>query len=141
MKKEEAVLKINKLGNISNIIVRICKIFVVIGLVLTVLGAIVTMVLPKDLIKMDMSATAEVMVDMSSFGKTFTEEEKEAIAAGMYDGMTGEEKTEIQMTMAIIRYILPPLIFPMNSAMITNTPVCSRPPTTTKRPIKNISVL
>ena len=52
MKKEEAVLKINKLGNISNIIVRICKIFVVIGLVLTVLGAIVTMVLPKDLIKM-----------------------------------------------------------------------------------------
>ncbi len=53
MKKEDAILKVNKLGNISNIIVRIMKIIVIIGLILTVAGTILVMALPKDLIKMD----------------------------------------------------------------------------------------
>lgn len=96
MKKEDAILKINKLGNISNIIVRIMKIFLIIGLVFTVLGTIITMVLPKDLITMEMSATADVMVDVSSFGVTFTEEDKESFAAGMYAGLTDEDEAEIQ---------------------------------------------
>ena len=96
MKKEEAILKINKLGNISNIIVRIMKIFLIIGLVFTVLGAIITMVLPKDLITMEMSATADIMVDVSSFGVTFTEEDKESFATGMYAGLTDEDEAEIQ---------------------------------------------
>ncbi len=96
MKKEDAILKINKLGNVSNIIVRIMKIFLIIGLVFTVLGTIITMVLPKDLITMEMSATADVMVDVSSFGVAFTEEDKEAFAEGMYAGLTDEDEAEIQ---------------------------------------------
>ena len=101
MKKEEAILKINKLGNISNIIVRICKIFVILGLVVTVLGTIVAMVLPKDLITMDMGATAEIVVDMSTFGVPFTEKDKEAFVAGLHDGLEDEEKEDIRMTMDV----------------------------------------
>lgn len=101
MKKEEAILKINKLGNISNIIVRICKVFVILGLVFTVLGTIITMVLPKDFIQMDLSATAEVMVDMSTMGVAFTEEDREIFATGLYDGLEEDEKEEIQMSMDV----------------------------------------
>lgn len=101
MKKEDAILKINKLGNVSNIIVRICKILVIIGLVFTLLGTILMMVLPKDLVKMDMSATAEVMVDMSTFGVAFSQEDKAAFAAGLNDGLEDEERKDIRMSMDV----------------------------------------
>ena len=101
MKKEDAILKINKLGNISNIIVRICKIFVILGLVATVLGTIVTMVLPKDLIQMDLSATADVMVDVSTLGVAFSEEDKQAFATGLHDGLEDEEREDIRMSMDV----------------------------------------
>ncbi len=101
MKKEDAILKINKLGNVSNIIVRIMKIVLIIGLVFTVLGTIITMVLPKDLITIEMSAAADVMVDVSSFGVAFTEEDKEAFAEGMYAGLTEDGDMNVQMTMDV----------------------------------------
>ena len=101
MKKEDAILKINKLGKISNIIVRICKILVIIGLLFTLLGTILMMVLPKDLVKMDMSATAEVMVDMSTFGVAFSQEDKAAFAAGLKDGIEDEERKEFRMNMDV----------------------------------------
>ena len=101
MKKEDAILKINKLGNVSNIIVRICKILVIIGLVFTVIGTIIMMALPKDLVKMDMGATADVLVDVSTFGVTFTEEEKAAFATGLKDGLEDEERQDIRMNMDV----------------------------------------
>ena len=48
---------------------------------------------------------------------------------------------EIQMMIAIISLIFPPLIFPIKSAIITRIPVSSRPPTTINNPIKNSNVL
>ena len=57
------------------------------------------MVLPKDLVKMDMSATAEVMVDMSTFGVAFSQEDKAAFAAGLKDGIEDEERKEFRMNM------------------------------------------
>jgi hypothetical protein len=101
MKKEEAILKINKLGNVANIIVRICKIFVILGLTITLLGTVATMVLPKNLVKMDMGATAEITVDMSTFGVTFTEEDKEAFASEANGRLETEEKDGHQITMSV----------------------------------------
>lgn len=101
MKKEEAILKINKLGNVANIIVRICKIFVILGLTITLLGTVATMVLPKNLVKMDMSATSEITVDMSTFGVTFTEEDKEAFASEANDRLETGEKDGNQITMSV----------------------------------------
>ena len=48
---------------------------------------------------------------------------------------------ETQMIIATITYRLPPLTLPINSAISFKTFVCSRPPTTTKSPMKNNSVL
>ena len=73
MKKEDAILKINKLGNAGNIIVKIMKVFVIIGFVFTLLGAIAVMALPKNLFKMDLGSTADITIDVS--GKVGTLDE------------------------------------------------------------------
>lgn len=98
MKKEDAILKVNKLGNISNIVVRILKIIVIIGLVLTVAGTILVMALPKDLIKMDLGETADITIDVSAFGVELDEEGKEAMLEGFYDGFY-EEDANVSMNL------------------------------------------
>ena len=48
---------------------------------------------------------------------------------------------EIQMIIATINFVLEPLTLLINSAITVRTPVYSKPPTTTKSPTKNSSVL
>ena len=48
---------------------------------------------------------------------------------------------ETQSTMATISMALSPLMSAMKLAMISRIPVCSRPPTTMNRPMKNSRVL
>ncbi len=86
MRKEDAILKINKLGNVGNIIVRIMKVFVIIGFVLTLIGAIAVMALPKNLVKIDLGSTADINVDVSEFGP-LDEEGREEMLQGFFGGM------------------------------------------------------
>ena len=86
MRKEEAILKINKLGNVGNIIVRIMKVFIIIGFVLTLIGAIAVIALPKNLVKMDLGSTADITVDVSGFGP-LDEKGKEEMLQGFFGGM------------------------------------------------------
>ena len=48
---------------------------------------------------------------------------------------------ETQIMIAIIMYGSPSDTLPMKSAMILSIPVCSKPPTTKKSPMKKRSVL
>ncbi len=97
MNKEEAILKINKLGNISNIIVKICKIFTIIGFVFLIIGTIVMLALPKQLIKMNLGATADIIVDVSAFGLTFTEEDR----LSLMEELNGDLKEETSVSMGL----------------------------------------
>ena len=62
------------------------------------------------------------------------------VAANGILSMNALATAETITMIAIIKAIFPPLTFSMMPARIFRTPVCSRPPTTTKRPIKNRSV-
>ena len=62
------------------------------------------------------------------------------VAANGMLSMKALATAETMTIIAIIRAIFPPLTFSMIPARIFRTPVCSRPPTTTKRPIKKRSV-
>lgn len=102
MKKEDAILKINKLGKGSDVIVTICKIFLIIGMVLSAIGMITMIVLPKELVRMDMSANAAVVLDYSSLGLKLSEEDKAILSAGIFDGIHDEEPgTSLNMTMDV----------------------------------------
>jgi len=87
MRKEDAILKINKLGNVGNIIVRIMKIFVIIGFVLTLIGAIAVMALPKNLVKIDLGSTADITVDVTGMVSSLDEAGKEEMLQGFFGGM------------------------------------------------------
>mgnify|MGYP003310515525 CR=1 FL=1 len=91
MRKEDAILKINKLGNVGNIVVRIMKIIAIIGFVLTLVGAIAVMVLPKNLIKLDLGATADITVDVTGMVSSLDEAGKEAMLQGFFDGLDEED--------------------------------------------------
>ena len=91
MRKEDAILKINKLGNVGNIVVRIMKIFVILGLVLTLAGAIAVMALPKNLVKLDLGATADITVDVTGMVSSLDEAGKEAMLQGFFDGLDEED--------------------------------------------------
>lgn len=98
MRKEDAILKINKLGNAGNIIVRITKVIAIIGFVLTLAGFILLMALPKDLFTWDMGATMNLTVDVSGTGMELDEEGKATMLQGFMDAME-EDTSSFSMSM------------------------------------------
>lgn len=119
MRKEEAIVKINKLGKISNIIVRICKIFVILGFVLMILGAIITAIIPKGLISMDMGATADIKLNFGLFENVMTEEDKEEFIESFHN--TFSEDKDFNMTMGVngVQYEYDGLTVDMNNLVMS----------------------
>lgn len=81
--KTEAIAKINKIGKVGAVLVLITKILLGISLAACLLGLIATMVLPKNLVQVKMNGTANILVDVSTFGENIFEQDgvvKEEIA-------------------------------------------------------------
>ena len=73
--KEDAISKINKMGKAGSIITIILRIFVILGLVGTIMAAIVLAVLPEDTLHIRMAGTATIDVNLASVvGKNAAEE-------------------------------------------------------------------
>ena len=66
--KNEAVMKINKMGKVGGIIILVMKILLIIGFVGSLIGFITTSILPDDLVTFTMHGDADVVVDLSRFG-------------------------------------------------------------------------
>lgn len=77
--KEQAIKRINKMGKAGDIIINICKAFVMIGIVAALTGGILCSLLPKDLISMQFSGDAKIAIDMDAAqqmaGKTFSDQD------------------------------------------------------------------
>ena len=73
--KEQAIQKINKVGKISSIIALIAKILVGIGIVVTLLGAIICFVIPENLMKVSIVGDMVVEMDYSTLGVEMSEAE------------------------------------------------------------------
>lgn len=102
MKKEDVILKINKLGNVSDVIITICKILLIIAMVVSAIGMVVMLILPKQLVKMDMSANTDVSIDFSALGLELNEEDRAVLTAGIHDGLNDEEYGKsLDMTMDV----------------------------------------
>lgn len=74
MNGNEAIAKINKMGKVGAIIILIVKILLGIGIVGCAVGMIATAVLPANLVSFNMKGNANVMVDLSNFGKNIFED-------------------------------------------------------------------
>ncbi len=100
--KEQAIQKINKIGKVSSIITLVAKILVGIGLVASLIVAIICFVIPESMLKFNMDGEMTVEVDYSSLGLTMTEEEIEAaqeeLDVEMISGGEEVEFSEVKIT-------------------------------------------
>lgn len=88
--KEQAISKINKVGKASYIISKIAKIVFIIGLVVSIIGAIVCMVLPKNMVTFNMSGKMDMIVNLEKFDIS-----EEDIYMGLEDGELDIKKDNI----------------------------------------------
>ncbi len=73
--KEQAILKINKVGKYSAIVAIICRILLIMGMVISLLGLVLCLILPKDLVKVSTAGTMRMKIDYGVFGIDVFEEE------------------------------------------------------------------
>lgn len=101
--KEQAIQKINKIGKISSIFALIGKIIVGIGLVCTIIGAIICFAIPKDLVEITTAGAMVMDVDFTALGVDMAEfqdeEAREEAVAEMKESISDEEFTVIDVSM------------------------------------------
>ena len=90
--KEDAISKINKMGKAGSIITIILRIFVILGLVGTIVAALVLAVLPEDTLHIRIAGKANVDVNLASVvGKNAAEEALADIDLSEYGYEKGAE--------------------------------------------------
>lgn len=82
--KTEAIKKINKMGEVGNVLIIIAKIFCIIGLVGCLVGTIAIGILPKDFITLQAQGIGTIEVNLEAIGESITAEEVEQINNGSY---------------------------------------------------------
>lgn len=64
--KEMAIGKINRMGKVSCVLTTVCKVFVIIGMVLTLGLGLISYLIPDELFVVNFSGQAEVIVDIDT---------------------------------------------------------------------------
>lgn len=75
--KQDAILKINKMGRIGTVVTTIAKIFIIMALVVSFILAIALAFVPKDFVTVRADGRMAVNISLLSIGKSFTDEELE----------------------------------------------------------------
>ena len=112
--KEQAIQKINKIGNVSGMITLVAKVLVGIAMAVVLVATIVCLLIPESMIKVSTTADVNMEIDYSTLGITVSEEqmveakaqlEQDVIEDGK-EGFTSVEVTPslIKMTGAVEEY-------------------------------------
>lgn len=75
--KQDAILKINRMGRIGTVVTTIAKIFIITGLVIVFALTIAAAFIPKDFLTVRGDGRMAVNISLASIGKSFTDEELE----------------------------------------------------------------
>ncbi|MCR5467443.1 MAG: DUF2975 domain-containing protein [Lachnospiraceae bacterium] len=68
MNKENAIIRINKIGNAGSIIALICKILIIIGLVLSIIGGCIMLAMPNDLFSVSVAGQGTLDIHLTGEG-------------------------------------------------------------------------
>ncbi len=90
--KEQAIQKINKIGKVSSVIALIGKILIGVAMVLSMIGMIACLLIPKDLLTVSIEGTAIMEVDVSSLGITLTEADIAEVKEVMMEDMDEDDE-------------------------------------------------
>lgn len=86
--KEEAILKMNKVGKVGSIIANIIRVILIVGLIGCMIGTIAVIILPENLVNVRVYGEAQIDIDVSEFDVTFTEADKAEIKDEIASGNT-----------------------------------------------------
>lgn len=92
--KTEAIQKINKIGKISNVITLIAKILVGIGMVLSIIGAVICFVIPESMLKMSVVGEVVMEVDYSALGVTIPQNQMKLAKDVLASEISEDEKND-----------------------------------------------
>ncbi len=92
--KTEAIQKINKIGKISNVITLIAKILVGIGMVLSIIGAVICFVIPESMLKMSVVGEIVMEVDYSALGVTIPQNQMKLAKDVLASEISEDEKND-----------------------------------------------
>ena len=84
--KEDAIKKVNKIGQIGSIIALIMRIVLIVALVVCILGTIAVVVLPDNLVNLQVTGEAIIDIDVSELNREFSEEDITKIKDNMLEG-------------------------------------------------------
>ncbi len=94
MKKEEAIKKINTMGNVGWIISNIAKVILIVAVIGMLLGTVVIAIIPKDFLKMSFAGTGWVEIDFGAMGIDLTDAMRDDITKSI---ASGDAKMDVEM--------------------------------------------
>lgn len=121
--KEEAILKINKMGRAAAIVSKIAYVFAIMAFIIFMAGTIALFCLPKSLLSCELSSNADVSIDISGLKNgtmEWSKEQQEELQNGMEHAISDNEITSyaidshvltIQSSIDRITITLPELIY------------------------------
>ncbi len=95
--KENAILKINKMGKISCIVTTIAKVFAGIGLAVCLIAGIILAVVPEDFMTMEMSSEVLMNIDLDKLGFSIGDEGLKELETEMEQEMLKEASVSFDM--------------------------------------------
>lgn len=91
--KENAIKKINNIGNVCHVFAIISKVFLIIGFVALIGSSFVIAILPNDLITATVSGKTSLNINLEDFDVKFTEEDM----AKINEALTTDGNTDIEI--------------------------------------------
>lgn len=104
--KEQAIQKINKIGNISGIIALVAKVLVGIAMAVVLVATIVCLLIPESMIKVSTTADVNMEIDYSALGITVSEEQMAEAKAQLEQDIIeedGEGFASVEVTPSLIK--------------------------------------
>lgn len=104
--KEQAIQKINKIGNVSGIITLVAKVLVGIAMAVVLVATIVCLLIPESMIKVSTTADVNMEIDYSALGITVSEEQMAEAKAQLEQDIIeedGEGFASVEITPSLIK--------------------------------------
>lgn len=94
--KENYIKKIRTLGKVGNIVTIVADVIIALSIVISLIGATVLVVMPKETFQMGIGGEVKMSMDLSGFGVKLTPEEQEDIISDMDEGQLEINGTDVE---------------------------------------------
>lgn len=96
--KEEAIVKINKMGKVGSVILKIARVVCYVGLAGVLMALIAVLILPKDLMDLSIGTNVGVTMDVSELGVQMDDTLQARVVNGIANGFIKADSKKINLS-------------------------------------------